>query len=515
MNKKNTPEYRQLQYLISLREKIKERLPFLYIFDERIFSWQREFFSSKNRVRLLCAANQIGKSTTAIRYALIVATHPDGYKKYGIPSWEELWGSRLKKITIWYFYPDEETQTTEFREKWSQLLPSQEFTKSNHPQFGYKIEKKKSKTFALHFNTGASIYFKTYSQPVKNLQSTSVHLLIADEEMPHALYSELSARLFATKGYFVMVFTATLGQEIWRRAMEEIGTDKETFVSAWKKTISMYDCMYYEDGTQRMTKEDIEEVKALCATEEEIQRRVYGRFVYTDVEKVFTFFDKSRHVIKPKQLKGTWYYYVGIDIGSGGKNHKSAISVVAVSKDFDLAYVVDFWRGDMETSLVDVAEQLEKMIKKHKPVGIFYDYAAKDFYSVCANRGISIVKADKDRNKGIGLINTLFKKDMLFIYDIQEHWKLIDELEKLDVKTDKRHAKDDGVDSLRYAISMVPFNFNMRDEQIQEKKDDNPERYNIITTRGLYEDTWDNQETQKKNIKIEEEFSEWNEYYEV
>ena len=65
-----------------------------------------------------------------------------------------------------------------------------------------------------------TIYFKTYSQNVTDLQAGTVSFIFCDEELPISLFPELSARLIATDGYFSMVFTATLGQEYWRLTME-------------------------------------------------------------------------------------------------------------------------------------------------------------------------------------------------------------------------------------------------------------------------------------------------------
>ena len=50
------------------RIKLREGLPFLHGW--KWYSWARAFFESQNQVNLLCAANQISKSSTQIRKAL-------------------------------------------------------------------------------------------------------------------------------------------------------------------------------------------------------------------------------------------------------------------------------------------------------------------------------------------------------------------------------------------------------------------------------------------------------------
>lgn len=436
----------EIELLLARKRELEEGLPFLYAFGGRTFQWRLDFYGSLNRMRLLAAANQIGKSTTAIQYVLTVATHPEGYKPLNVPSWNKLWPDlQLGKPLVWYLYPDGKTVSVEFETKWKPLLPKGSF--KDHPKYGWKIEKKGGVPFALRFNSGVNLYFKTYGQGLMNLQSSSVHLIITDEELPEDLYPELSARTTATKGYFIMVFTATLGQEIWRRAMEEIGTPKETFKDAYKRTISMYDCMFYTDGSRRFTEQDIAAVKRLYPTDIEIQRRVYGRFVLTE-GLVYSSFSPKNNVVSPKKVPKEWLVFVGIDIGSGGRNHSSAISFVAVRPDFKKAYLFKFWKGDdRPTTTNDVANKYLEMSKEVNVTAIFYDWHAKDFENVAMSKGIPIQRADKSHEYGEGLLNSLFKNQMLDLFDLPEVTKLVTELTSLKRGTPKHKANDDGIDS--------------------------------------------------------------------
>ena len=82
------------QSVIKARIKeLREDLPHLYGW--KFYPWSREFFESRNKMNLLCAANQIGKSSIAIRKNIEWACN----KKL----WPELWDTEPKQF--WYFYP--------------------------------------------------------------------------------------------------------------------------------------------------------------------------------------------------------------------------------------------------------------------------------------------------------------------------------------------------------------------------------------------------------------------------
>ena len=66
-----------------------------------------------------------------------------------------------------------------------------------------------------------------------------------DEELPETLFDEIQFRRNAVEGYFASVFTATLGQEMWRLAMEPKKGEKEFLPFAHKIRASLFDCQYF------------------------------------------------------------------------------------------------------------------------------------------------------------------------------------------------------------------------------------------------------------------------------
>lgn len=407
--------------LLEQKTELMYGLPYLYAWKH--YRWSREFFESRNKLNFLTAGNQLGKSSIAIRKCIHWATDKS--------LWKELWQVEPKQF--WYLYPSRDVVNFEFKLKWSQFLPRGKF-KDDH-KYGWRELKDHGDTVAIQFNTGVTVVFKTYSKSSQNLQTASVDCVFCDEELPDSLYNEIAMRLNANSGYFHLVFTATLGQDLWRKTMEPRSGEVEMFPQAAKWTVSLYDCLQYEDGTNSpWTIEKIREIEAKCKSEAEILKRVHGRFIMVEGRK-YPSFNPTKHVKPWHPIPENWLIYSGVDIGSGGeKGHPSAIVFVAVRPDYRAARVIAGWRGDgVETTDSDVVLKYIEMKKKYniKVVAQYYDYASKDFEIISRRMGESFLKADKSKEKGDGIINVLFKNDMLFIYEDDELIKLANELSVL------------------------------------------------------------------------------------
>jgi len=436
--------------VLEAEAKFQEELPHRYGW--KWYKWAREFYESRNKECFLVAANQVSKSSSQIRKCIEWATNKD--------LWPILW--RTKPRQFWYLYPTKEVASIEIQTKWiPEFMPRGSL--KGHPQYGWRIEKDGRNIAAIHFNSGVSIYFKAYSQDESHLQSSSVHYIACDEELPESLYDELSFRRSATDGYFSMVFTATQGQQIWFDTMEEVGTEREKFKHAWKKCVSMYDCMVYEDGSpSHWSKEKIDRVVASCKSEAEVKRRVYGRFIKDEGLK-YGAFEMRRNVCEVHPIPYTWHYYAGVDIGAGGdKNHPSSICIVAVAPDFKSGRVVGGWQGkDRVTTMGDVLEVFKEKFCPPGRVyaGLFYDYHAKDFGTLAQRAGLPFMPAEKSHEIGQQVVNTLFKNDMLKVFNVIELQDLMRELMSVPIVGDKRKLLDDFADSLRYATTKINWNF--------------------------------------------------------
>lgn len=495
---------KEAERLLSLRDG----LPHLY--GQKFYPWAKRVWDSTNREIFVCSANQVGKSSIAIRRNIRLATDPTLWPIY----WPSL-PQGTKPNLFWYFYPTIPVAHTEFETKWEPLfLPRNEFRK--HPLYGWEPEYDKGYISKIRFNSGVQIQFKAYSQKVKDLQTATVYHVTSDEELPIDFLPEVKARLNSTDGSFLMVFTATLGQLYWQQTMEPANAHDEKHKDALKIQVSLFDSQTYDDGTPSLwTPQKIKNAIANCPTEAEIQRRVYGRFVKAS-GLMFEAFSIEKNMIDRHEIPKDWSIFSGVDIGSGGQSgHPAAITFIAVSPDFKQGRVFRGWRGDnIPTTASDILDKYRELRKDLIMTSQVYDHAAKDFFTVASRLGESFHPADKSREAGIGLLNTLFKMRMLKIFrDDPELEKLVQELCALGVDTPKRKALDDFIDSLRYTAHSVPWTFDgielSEDVRTTLSRENSPKPQK--TDPDLRREWF--MEKPKEKDSIQEEFDFWNQCY--
>ena len=492
-------------------EEQNRRLDLPHLYGWKNYKWASAFIDSTNHMNLLTAANQISKSSTMIRRCITNATDKT--------RWPMLWAKPPKQF--WYCMPGQKQVNAEFATKWSLFLPSGEM--KDDPFYGYKVEKKGADIIGIHFNSGVVVYFKTYEQNVAALQSGTCDEIYVDEELPENLYSELSFRLVAVNGYLNAAFTATLGQEFWRLAMEPRDGEVERFPDAFKQTVSLYDAMVYEDGTpSHWSLERIKQIEAMCKSMDEVQKRVHGKFIVVGGRK-YGEFDINRHMKDKHLVPATWKIYAGADPGSGGvrsetqrnKPHYPSLVYVAVAPDYRrgrvfLAWIGDdgkrYTAGDLVNKHIELISEFNLKITEQR-----YDYASRDFYEIASRKGQHFEKAEKRHEKGVPILNTLFKYNMLYLYDTPEIRKLATQLSTLQTTDLKRHADDDLTDSLRYASATIPWDWTVAQESISmvhDKEPDEPltpQQQEIYDRRKAFED--------EGELKMSQEFDEWNDLY--
>lgn len=446
----------------------KDCLPHLYGFPW--YPWSRKFFESTNPVSILCAGNQISKSSTQIRKAIHWATAPH--------LWEKLWPNNPRPRQFWYLYPSKDVSTAEFETKWEpEFMPREEM--KDHPVYGWRVVYKAGYVHHIIFNSGVRIYFKHYSQDVNRLQSGTVHAIFTDEELPVDLFDELNFRLSATEGFFNMVFTATIGQDFWYRSIERIGQKDEVLKTALKLQVSRWDCLEYEEQSKHIptpwTPEKIRAAEDKCSSQNEIDKRINGKFVMDEGLK-YASFDKYKNVVEPYMdtiVKDKWYIYSGTDIGSGGKaGHPAAIVFVAVRPDFQKAAVFKGWKSPkgQDITSTDIIKKYQQLRGKLKTICAYYDWAASDFKVHATRLGEAFEKAEKGHDIGEDTLNSLFKSGMLDIFNYEELEDLGWELSTLLMETPKRIAKDDYIDALRYAVTKIPWDWTACGTTFKEYK---------------------------------------------
>ena len=491
------------------RKELESSLPHLY--GSKFYPWQRRYFDSESRMNLICSANQIGKSSIAIRRVIRNATDKSVWKKM----------YRRRPLMFWYFYPDSQTLDREWTTKWeAEWMPRGAM--KDHPVYGWRIKKDKGVVSQILFNSGVTLYFLFYTKNVTAMQAGTVDDITVDEELPMDLYSELTLRLAAVSGIFSMVCTPTLNQIFWKKAIETT----DVLPLALKLNVSMYDCLLYEDGSASTvwTREKIREVESKCSSDTEVLRRVHGKFVTEEGRKFFAF-DPVLNMVPPVDLKD-YHVFASVDYGSGGTSgHPAAIGFVAVRPDYKKGYLFRAWRGDgVQTTAGDVLDQYVAMSKDLNVVQAWYDPASKDFGTLADRSSINFSKADKSRDAGEKIVNTLFKHKMLMLFEgDSEIDKASEELMSImngGVVASKKG--DDLADMLRYLVIGIPWDFTGIEEgrlldgaepkiarALTEKE---LEEQQINDRRGIAR-KGDSEPGEASWDEIEAEFAEWNEAY--
>jgi hypothetical protein len=442
----------KLEKLARLEQEIELKARFPHRHSMKFYPWQREWLECRDKIQCLTAANQCGKSHTMMVKTIEWITNKD--------LWPDLWPNSTPR-SAWYLYPTKDMALTEFNEKWRQMLPPE-----NDPEFGWTFVKGDKGSALLSFpNIPFDLHFKTYAQGSTLLQASTCSFIICDEELPEDLVPELQARVSSTDGYIVFGFTATIGQAFWKSVVEE----RVIWPDAWVRQISLYDCMYYEDGTPSpWTKDRIKARIDQCTTKAEVQRRVFGKFV-RDEGLRFPHFDRDVHLAEVHPVPKNWEVYCGVDWGSGGeRGHPSAICFTAVSPNYREARVIRFWRGDKISTtaedLIDMWLEMKSTIP-NEITATYYDFSAADIGTIAGRRGLPWLKADKGRDSGNAIVSSLLKSKAIKFYipsdstNVPHHYlesfKLAQEFESLGVNVNKSGDRDDGIDACFVAGTMI------------------------------------------------------------
>lgn len=436
--------------LLEEKKKLRDELPHLYGY--KSYPWTTEFLNSTNKMVLMTKGNQVGGSSAQIRKCIHWATDPyirkEVFKK-----------EPHEQLVFLYFMPTLKLFAREFHTKWiPQFMPRGKQRESGPYSWRADYDNKKLEyiNFIEFPQANTLILCISYTGDIHgSMQALSPICIFADEEMPTNVYPEVAARLSATGGWFHMNCTPTRGEKLWDDAF-----NGDKFPGAHKMRVSQYDCIKFEDGSPGV--HSFEKIKAFemsLPSERDIAVRVHGRFEKLE-GLVYDAFDIKVNS-KPLEIDSP-YYYAGIDYGSGGKGHASAIVIIAVSSDFKAARIHNFWKGNNfeRTTCDDVIKKYIEMSKGLNITSAFYDWAAADLATIASRIGLSLQKANKDKKKGSATLNSLFKNCMLEVPDTEENLELIQELNKHRHDVPDRFAENHGIDALRYCIVDVPWDYS-------------------------------------------------------
>jgi phage terminase large subunit-like protein len=456
-------------------EEEQEMLPHLYGFPW--YKWAWDFFTSTNEFNFICAANQISKSSTLIRKIILFAT--------AVEIWKDLWPGLKKDAPnpFWYFHVSQGLMTDEFEEKWiPEFLPRGEM--KNHETFGWEVKYSYQKVSSLTFNSGVKISFKSYEQKAKIQQGGSVYYVACDEELPAERFEELDQRRSATNGYFDMVFTATIGQRFWWRAIEGTGR-KETFKDAFKQQISKRDCLTYMDGSPSIwTEEKIRREEERCRNETQKLVRIEGRFI-RDFNVLLPSFSWANTIKATGLEEGNTYGLVYVSPETG----YAAILALKVNDTHDKAEVVDcHYFEDKDVSSVEMYVVFAAFAERHGFTNCWCNVEGKDFIEIAKNREPYVTPMKMPKFQSAKMMNSLFKYNVLSIVKNSEMAEdFIYQLQNAD-KDDDNFKETEMVGALVLGCSQIPWQFSkiMGFVEKPRKKLDMPERLKFWRGLGEY-----------------------------
>jgi polyhydroxyalkanoate synthesis regulator phasin len=445
--------------------KLRDGLPHLFAFKD--YQWSYEFKHTRAKEAFILAPNQVGKSTSQIIKMITWATETQ--------LWPELWKGR-RPYKFWYLYPSLVVAQSElFSKIIPEYLPRGEFKESG--KYSWELYKIKSETRGIRFKESGVIWeFLSYEQGGRLLQTATVDYIAFDEELPEELWGELHMRRSSAGldgGYIsgVMTNTEVNGIDLWWRTFERVGQPDEAFPNAFKRQVSLYDCMHYVDGSPtRYSKERIQQIKEQCGSEIDVQRRVMGRYVISNSNLLFPSYSEDLNYRRnPGKVEENSIYFAGLDWGAGGEAHPSSVVICAVNPDYTRVRVVKCWRGDgVRTTAGDLLEKYLELKGSLPVVAAYYDYSCADLGQIAASQGVPVQKANKSRETGVPLVDTLLKYGALTIDHSDEAEKLNKELKTVKKTAKKTKAEDDLSDALRYALSKLPFQMDRIKSMVEQ-----------------------------------------------
>ena len=459
----------------------REHLP--HFFYKKLYKWSYDFIMTNNRKAFVCGANQIAKTSSMIRKAIFAVTSP------------HLWKNMFRRSprTSWYLYPERKMMDVEWNAKWMEWMPQVPQSHPLYEWYGWEKIKDRQLFTGIRFHTGVELNFRFYSMGISSLQGTSVDDLYTDEETPEVFCKELKARLMATKGRWSSGFTATLGQQYWYDVIEKQGLPGERYPDAFKRVISLFDCLKYIDGSTGEVWPTVESIydfikEEIGDDEDEIKRRVFGRFI-PKTGLAFQSYSYDKVSVDTVNISRGLDYFLIVDSGSGGHlGHPTGILFLGVCPQRHIIFVLSAWRGDgIPTPNNFIIKKMMEMAGSFSLQAIIYDNAAADFKLdvIDALPTIPLIGAEKKRDLGFGRVNTYLdvsaikipeKRPMgLPFWDREELGKLHEELRltrRVENLSGQKvgHQVDDLTDCLRYACMHIDLPLDILHRRAAEER---------------------------------------------
>jgi PBSX family phage terminase large subunit len=341
-------------------------------------------------------------------------------------------------IDVWIGSVDYRIQRESAQREIEFFLPKREIKKMYTLQNGI-IDR-------IELENGSTIGFKTYEQGRKAWQGPKRHIVWFDEEPPEEIIKEGMARLIQRNAKLIFTMTPLMGHTIVYQRFIEDNVPYRGYVFG-----TTYENSAHLDTAYIKTMEDM--------SDDDRAQRLMGQFMRLE-GLVFQEFSRKNNVIphiEPEKEKYT--FLAGFDFGA---DHPTAFCIAGVDA-WENIYVFREYKQSNAT-LEDHAKAFKLGVGGYECTKSYGDPSAKQWMKEMRSfrdksLRLAITHGINDRPSGIALINSLFKKNKLFISDNCP--QLIYELLHHRYKTKKEGQRDgdvvksddDIIDSLRYLMS--------------------------------------------------------------
>lgn len=333
--------------LSSIQETSKKRFAYY-----KPYNKQREFHNSKVRNRLMSGGNQTGKTFSCCHETAMHATgiYPEWYEGEPIvPRLDPITGDLT--MNIWVIGTDSQTVKDVLQAKLigtiekdykdgiihHSLVDPEKMIKSKQGKGALtSLSVRHSKGFDV------KIFFKSYEQGRKILQSATIDLVYLDEEPPLEIAAEIIARTTATKGRLIMGFTPLMGMtemvsQYWKNETFREQGDARLNLDQLLICMNLYEA-------DHMTPDMIASVESSYRSIGVSEKVIKARMMGIPAQGVGAIYPYSNSLITgvrpfPGKVPSNWKQLGAIDFGRG--EHDSAFVVICKDPLTNIMYLWD------------------------------------------------------------------------------------------------------------------------------------------------------------------------------
>ncbi len=339
----------------------------------RYIAWQEKFLDDSSKIRLIRAANQVGKTTAMIDDML-------GFIR----------GTRHKEqrargpVNVILVSESEEQMSQEgaILEKLFAALNPGEIAEGIHLIRGKGLRgcgDGKAIPFVSGPGAGSVIRIRTFGQKPGTFAGSTVHAIYIDEPCPEAAYSELLPRIKRHRGLMALSFTPTpdMPDMTWLRKLVEEGVVKEHHVCLTEENTWMKGCkspIYekaYIDQWRLETPKIAQAMRFEASWDPVVVDRWVDGFEAGSHVRAFSVADVQRYVASlPPRADGQpreVYVFVGTDHGLVPGKQRSELVLVAdpgVRAEMRVWFLDEVAEEDVSDSATD-ARWILAMLARH------------------------------------------------------------------------------------------------------------------------------------------------------